>query len=199
MRREIARIESLTLEPLGEPAIEIACPKAVIPGPGQAVLAIEPGSDRPHRIKLFPTRITREGFITDRPPEPGWLPGIALDLLGPIGRGFSPPSNTHRWLLLGVGIPPKRLWPLIDLGLERGIALSVWTDCARLPLPPDKHSRPRLSRPGWHPAPHAALTLTRVNPRRVGRQPAGSRAVHADHPPAPDRAPPLTLGRAPRP
>jgi hypothetical protein len=144
MRREIARIEALTLEPLGEPAIEIACPKVIIPDPGQAVLAIEPGSDRPYRIKLCPTRMTPEGFITDQPPEPGWLPGTVLDLLGPVGRGFSPPLNTQRWLLLGVGMPPKRLWPLIDMGLERGIALSVWMDRAPLPLPPQVEFMPDL-------------------------------------------------------
>jgi len=144
MRRELARIEALTLEPLGEPAVQIACPEAVIPDPGQAVLAIEPGSDAPYRIVLYATRLKPEGFITDQPPEPGWLPGTALDLLGPVGQGFSPPVTTHRWLLLGVGMTPKRLWPLIDMGIERGIALSVWADGALPTLPPQVEFMPDL-------------------------------------------------------
>ena len=145
MRREIARIEALTLEPLCEPAVQIACPEAIIPKPGQAVLAIEPGSDEPYRTVLFPTRMTPGGFIADRSPAPSWLPGTVLDLLGPVGQGFSPPANTQRWLLLGVGMTPKRLWPLIDMGLERGIAISVWTDRAPLPLPPQVEFMPDLS------------------------------------------------------
>ncbi len=145
MHREMARIEALTLEPFGEPAIQIACPEAILPGPGQAVLVIEPGSDGPYRIVLYPTLITTGGFIADKPPEPGWLPGTALDLLGPVGRGFSPPVNAQRWLLLGVGMTPKRLWPLIDKGLERGIALSVWTDRALHPLPPQVEFMPDLN------------------------------------------------------
>lgn len=145
MRREIGRIEALTLEPLGEPAVQIACPEAIMPEPGQAVLTIELGSDRPYRMALYPTRMTPGGFIADRSPIPSWLPGTELDLLGPVGRGFSPPENSQRWLLLGVEMTPKRLWPLIDMGLERGIAISVWTNRAPLRLPPQVEFMPDLS------------------------------------------------------
>jgi len=127
MRRTKARIEAFTLEPAGEPGVRLACDAGAVPGPGQAVLALLPGSGQALRRVLFSTRRTSTGFTTDRPPEPGWRLGDELDLLGPVGRGFSPPDGARRWFLASLGRPASRLIPLIDLGLTRGAAVSLWT------------------------------------------------------------------------
>ena len=127
MRRTKARIEAFTLEPAGEPGVRLACDAGAVPGPGQAVLALLPGSGQALRRVLFSTRRTPTGFTTDRPPEPGWSLGDELDLLGPVGRGFSPPDGARRWFLASLGRPASRLIPLIDLGLTRGAAVSLWT------------------------------------------------------------------------
>ena len=127
MRRTKARIEAFTLEPAGEPGVRLACYAGAVPGPGQAVLALLPGSGQALRSVLFSTRRTPTGFTTDRPPEPGWRLGDELDLLGPVGRGFSPPDGARRWFLASLGRPASRLIPLIDLGLTRGAAVSLWT------------------------------------------------------------------------
>jgi dihydroorotate dehydrogenase electron transfer subunit len=127
MRRTKARIEAFTLEPAGEPGVRLACDAGAVPGPGQAALALLPGSGQALRHVLFSTHRTSTGFTTDRPPEPGWRLGDELDLLGPVGRGFSPPDGARRWFLASLGRPASRLMPLIDLGLTRGAAVSLWT------------------------------------------------------------------------
>jgi len=109
MHRAIARIEAFTLEPLGKPSIRITCEKRLIPNPGQAVMALMPGTKQSLRHVLFPVQICPEGFITDKVPDPGWRLGDKLDLLGPIGTGFSPPPSARRWLLAALGQYPGRL------------------------------------------------------------------------------------------
>jgi hypothetical protein len=132
MHRSIARIEAFTLEPIGKPAIRVTCEKRLIPNPGQAVMALMSGTDQSLRHVLFPVQVCTEGFITDKVPDPGWRLGDNLDLLGPIGTGFSPPPSARRWLLAALGQYPGRLLPLIDLGLAWGAALSLYVD---QPLP----------------------------------------------------------------
>lgn len=125
MRRSLARIEELTLEPAGSPSFRLHCRPSARPRPGQATLALLPGSEEPLRATLFPTRIDPEGFVADVPARPGWQPGVWLDLFGPLGRGFTPPRGAGRWLLASIGTSPARLLPLIALGLEGGVAISL--------------------------------------------------------------------------
>lgn len=125
MRRSLARIEELTLEPAGQPSFRLHCRPSARPRPGQASLALLSGSDEPLRATLFPTQIDPEGFIADIPARPGWQPGVWLDLLGPVGRGFTPPRGARRWLLVGFAASPARLLPLIPLALAEGAAASL--------------------------------------------------------------------------
>lgn len=128
MRRSIARIEAFTLEPIGRPAIRVTCEKRLIPNPGQAVMALMPDTDQSFRHVMFPVQIYTDGFITDKAPDPGWRLGDKLDLLGPVGTGFSPPSSAQHWLLAALGQTPGRLLPLIDLGLASGAAISLYVE-----------------------------------------------------------------------
>jgi hypothetical protein len=137
MRRSPARIEELTLEPSGQPSFRLRCRPSARPRPGQASLALLPGSGEPLRTTLFPSRIDPEGFIADVPARPGWQPGVWLDLLGPVGRGFNPPRGAKRWLLVGFGASPARLLPLIPLALAEGSAVSLVSTSRPPGIPPE--------------------------------------------------------------
>jgi dihydroorotate dehydrogenase electron transfer subunit len=126
----MARIEELTLEPAGEPSIRIVCHPSARPTPGQAALATVPGSRLPLRKTLFPTRIDADGFVADLPPDLAWRPGMRLDLLSPIGRGFSPPPNSRHWLLIGSGPGAAHLLPLIPWGLAQEASIVLATSSA---------------------------------------------------------------------
>jgi hypothetical protein len=119
----MARIEELTLEPTGTPSIRILCQPSARPAPGQAALATLPGSALPLRKTLFPTRIDADGFVADFPQGFAWHPGTRLDLLSPIGRGFSPPPDSRHWLLVGAGLGAFHLLPLIPWGLAQGASI----------------------------------------------------------------------------
>jgi hypothetical protein len=125
VRRTPARIEEWTLAPTGDPAMRIRCRPSARPAPGQAALALAPGRGETLRRTLFPAAIDAESFVADAEPPPAWQPGTRLDLLGPIGRGFSPPSAAQRWLLIGLGRSAARLLPLIPLGLARGATITL--------------------------------------------------------------------------
>jgi hypothetical protein len=130
MRRTLARIEELTLEPAGAPSIRILCHPSARPAAGQAALATLPGSVAALRRTLFPTRIDADGFVADLPQELSWQVGTRLDLLSPIGRGFSPPSGSRRWLLIGAGAGAAHLLPLIPWGLAQGASIVLATSSA---------------------------------------------------------------------
>jgi dihydroorotate dehydrogenase electron transfer subunit len=132
VRRGEGRIEAWTLDPTGSPAPRVASARRLIPAPGQAVLALSPGTGQPLRRALFPLQIHADGFIADGGADPAWAVGSRLDLLGPIGNGFRPPPGARRWLLAAPGGRADRLLPLLDQAVERGAAVALH---ARPPLP----------------------------------------------------------------
>jgi dihydroorotate dehydrogenase electron transfer subunit len=92
------------------------------------MLAYLHGSNAALRTHLYPSRIHTDGFTSVMLPSPAWHVGAELDLLGPIGRGFSPPPKSKRWVLLAIEISIDRLLPLVDEALERDVALAVYSD-----------------------------------------------------------------------
>jgi hypothetical protein len=132
MRQLSARITSHSLEPLGIPALVLRFLEPMSISPGQFVLAYLPDSKDAVRTRLFPTAIGDLGFTSDHLPGPAWQPGETLDLLGPLGKPFSPPEDTDRWLLLSLGNHPERLLPLVDLGGKRSASITFW---AKVPSP----------------------------------------------------------------
>jgi hypothetical protein len=126
----------MTLSPTGQPAVRLSCKPDIKLSPGQAVLACRPGDCQPLRKLLFPTQLFPDGFVADSPPEPNWRIGDTLNLWGPLGQGFSPPSNARRWLLASFENPPHRLLPLIQIGIERNVAMSLCSDVLPANLSP---------------------------------------------------------------
>lgn len=104
--------------------------------PGQICLAQANLPTQPFiRIPLYPFHKqpgVLEFLISPAHPYAGLEPGMALDLIGPCGRGFDlPPRGAH---LLLVAASPERLLPLIYLALERGFAITfLISDTAPLP------------------------------------------------------------------
>ena len=127
MRRFHGRFQGLALTPSGQPAIQLSCEPENLPLPGQGILAYKPGSQAALRRLLFPVEIFDNGFLSDCPTDPMWTLGDSLDLIGPLGTGFSPPTKADHWLLIKLTPYPDRLLPLIDIGLERGVTISLWS------------------------------------------------------------------------
>jgi hypothetical protein len=128
MRQLSARITRHSLEPLGVPALVVQFMEPASLSPGQFLMAYLPGSKDAIRTRLFPTSISDQGFTSDYVPGPAWRPGETLDLLGPLGKPFTPPQNSNRWFLLSLGSHPERLLPLIALGEERSASIAFWAN-----------------------------------------------------------------------
>jgi hypothetical protein len=141
MRQLSAKITTHSLEPLGVPALVVQFLEPASLNPGQFLLAYLPGSKEAIRTRLFPTLISNQGFTSDHLPGPAWRPGETLNLLGPLGKPFTPPENTDRWFLLSLGNHPERLLPLIDLGGERSASIAFWAK-GRSPWLPSFVERP---------------------------------------------------------
>lgn len=121
-----------------ERALRLQCPPALIPAPGQYVLAqATSDSHTPLAVPLFPAAHHPDGFTAAGPLPPAWSPGLHLRLRGPLGRGLVLPQHARRVGLLGLDTSPARLLPVLKPALEHGAAVAL--ACAALPagLPPD--------------------------------------------------------------
>ena len=132
-----AIITSHTLEPLGKPALTIELPEGITLGTGQFVLATLPGTIDPLRTRLFPIEVSANGFTSDHLPDPSWLPGRSVDILGPLGKPFLPPISARRWFLLSLGVHPERLLPLHELGRAQSASMAFWSQEPPPLLPSD--------------------------------------------------------------
>ena len=145
MRQFEARLESITLSSDGQAVARLSCRLEDIPSPGQAVMACKPGHCQPLRKVLFPAQTLPDGFVADSPLEPYWRIGDTLNLWGPLGQGFTPPSDAKRWLLASFENPPRRLSALFQMGLERNVAMSLCCDTIPIDLPPQVEWIPQIT------------------------------------------------------
>ena len=123
-------------------AARIACPRTLIPAPGQYLLAHDPASRDPLAVPVFPAGTCPEGFLAASPLPPGWNPGLALSLRGPLGRGFALPASARRVALAALDASPAYLLGLIPLAYAQGAALSLVCDDPPDGLPADVEIRP---------------------------------------------------------
>ena len=137
MQHGLGEVKSISIDPYGVRRLELACASNLIPSAGQVSLALLPATEQTIRFRLYPTEILKTGFVSDWTPEPHWLPGASLDLHGPVGVGFRPPSQAAKWLLMSFASLPSRLIPLIQRGLEDGVSISLWSDIGVVGMPKD--------------------------------------------------------------
>ncbi len=121
-------IQAHAISPAGKPALRLRVEPGSRPSPGQPFLAYLNESTAPIRTALYPSRLHRDGFTTIDIPSPAWTIGAQVQLMGPIGRGFSPPTKSKRRLVIALGQPIDRLIPLIDAAVKSDISIAAFTD-----------------------------------------------------------------------
>jgi dihydroorotate dehydrogenase electron transfer subunit len=84
---------------------------------------------------VFPSRIDSNGINVEFPLLFPALPGSIIDLLGPLGRGFTPPKGSKNWLLISFGEITDRFFPLLKFGLAAGVEISWWVEKTPRNLP----------------------------------------------------------------
>jgi len=109
----------------GLPSAHIVCEAAVIPTPGQYLLAHEQGSDAPLATELFAAGYHLDGFIAAPPIRRDWRPGSVLNLRGPLGSGFHLPGDARRVALIACNDDPSRLLPLAEVAVRRDAAVAL--------------------------------------------------------------------------
>jgi dihydroorotate dehydrogenase electron transfer subunit len=140
VRQLILRVFEISTASGGQ--IRVRCDGEAAPRstPGQVWLARAESPTQPFlRLPLFPDSTPGGGFefLVDRAhPYAALAPGLGLDLVGPVGRGFSLPPRAAHVLLVAASL--ERLSPLLYHALERQFAVAVLIpESARLPaLPP---------------------------------------------------------------
>lgn len=113
----------------------------LVAAPGQflQVLCREPEAFSPFLRRAIPLhRLSTDRVdLLVRPDEPGraWLtrrrPGDTLDVLGPLGRGFTLPDTPGHLLLLAHGHGVAPLVGLLDQALDRGWAVTLLATATR--------------------------------------------------------------------
>ena len=169
MRRWLAHVLALATTASGTAAVRIGAAPGAIPTPGQVSLACQPGAQDPLRQVLVPIELLLGEFTCLQPEGVRWLPGDELDLLGPIGRGFSPPSDRARWLLAVFDLAPEVLSPLLTVGLARRVELAIWSE-QRGAYPPQVEVLPELA-PAVAWADYVALAVSPGGLERLSTDP----------------------------
>jgi hypothetical protein len=113
----------------------ITCASGLIPAPGQYLLAHADGSDAPLPVPVFFSDPAPNGFRAAQPLPPEWIPGTALHLRGPLGRGFSLPPSARHVALVAFDGSPARLRGLIEPALEQEASLALVCSHAPADLP----------------------------------------------------------------
>ena len=107
--------------------LRISCPPGLIPSPGQYLLAAD-GSDSPLPVPLFHTDSASQGFVAAASAPAAWIPGLELQLRGPLGRGFTLPLSARRVGLIALAESPARLKGMIRPALTHDAAVVLVCD-----------------------------------------------------------------------
>jgi hypothetical protein len=148
----------------GRRAARLTCPPALIPAPGQYLLA-QAGDDAPLPAPVFQAGTTPGGFYAAPPIPSDWLPGTELTLRGPLGHGFHLPAAARKVALAAFGDNSARLLSLLEPALAQNAAVVLLTDTPPIDLPTALEISPLSALPEIAPwadylaldAPRAAL------------------------------------------
>ena len=132
-----ATVELLEVRLEGEGLVggRIAAPPRLALKPGQYLLARAPGLAEVLPTALFPASISTEDIILAPCLPASWLPGIALNLRGPLGKGFHLPPTARRIALASLDAHPYRLMPLVIQALSLGLEIALFTQLIPAGLP----------------------------------------------------------------
>lgn len=133
----MGRITEVCLDSLGKLQVRIACPSGAIPGAGQYLRAWVPGDEQQALpLCLFPAEMQENGFLAAPPAPANWLPGMRLQLYGPLGAGFHIAPGVRRLALAAFGETPSRLLPLIPIALAQQADVTLFSELNPALLPP---------------------------------------------------------------
>jgi len=119
-------IEEIYLD--GRRAARFSCPPALIPAPGQYLLAHAADSDSPLAHPVYLAGTCPGGFYAAPPLPLNWLPGVKLTLRGPLGHCFTLPVSSRFVALAAFGETSARLLPLLEPALAQKAAVVLLTD-----------------------------------------------------------------------
>lgn len=122
-------IRHIRLDALGQTQAWIDCESKLIPAPGQYLLGRSlSDTHSPLACCLFPAELASSGFWAASPLPYSWLPGIALELRGVLGHGFSGFSNARRIALASISKDSSRLLPIVHQASHHGAAVTLFAD-----------------------------------------------------------------------
>ena len=120
----------------GRRAARIACPPALVPAPGQYLLAtVSSNTAAAIAQPVYSAGTCATGFYAAPPLPAYWLPGAVLELRGPIGHGFSLPPSARKVLLAAFDGSCARILALLEPSLAQKASVVLLTDQARTDLP----------------------------------------------------------------
>ncbi|MCX6081633.1 MAG: hypothetical protein NTW32_19060 [Chloroflexi bacterium] len=128
-------IEEVYLD--GRRAARISCPPALIPAPGQYLLATCDSDQQAALAQaVYSAGICPGGFFAAPALPVHWLPGARLNLRGPLGHGFSLPASARQVALVAFGGNGARVLALLEpaLAQKAGVVLLADQPPAGLPL-----------------------------------------------------------------
>lgn len=118
-------------------AIRIRHQLSRLPEPGEYFLAFAPGSSQVLPTALFPYEMDTERLTLCGNFPVEWQPGTSINLQGPLGNGFHPPSIAGKIALLAIDAAlSDRLYALMLQSLTRGLAVAWVADSIPQQFPP---------------------------------------------------------------
>jgi Iron-sulfur cluster binding domain of dihydroorotate dehydrogenase B len=129
MQTRPGMVKEVRLDAAGRPAAWIECQLQSVPEPGQYLMGWGANDlDAALAAPLFASELAPGGFLAAAPLPSNWEPGTRLELRGPLGNGFRLPAVARRLALGAVGDSLDRLLPLVQQGLRREMAVTLYTD-----------------------------------------------------------------------
>ncbi len=144
-------------------AARIACPPALIPAPGQYLLATPLSEPLPVLAQpLFSAGVCLGGFYAAPPLPANWLPGAVLRLRGPLGHGFSLPPGARKVALAAPHGNSARLLALLEPALAQKASVALLSSQPPAGLPAALEILPSAALPEILPwADYLAIDLPR--------------------------------------
>ena len=144
-------------------AIRISHQLSRLPEPGEYFLAFVPGSSQGLPIALFPYEMDTDSLALRGNFPVEWQPGTSINIQGPLGNGFHPPSIAGKIALLALDASlSDRLYALMLQSLSRGLAVAWVADSIPQQFPPQVEllaSSDLVEAVNWSDYSAAAVTL----------------------------------------
>ncbi len=145
MKMCAARVSALDLDERGRLAARLETAQVIDPAPGQYYL-VDDGAAVCAQV-IYPVPGEDLDLLALAPLPGMWQPGLALRLLGPLGRGFNLPVPLRRLALAVIDDSPSRLLYLARQANRQGAEVALFADPPLPVLPSWLEASPLASLP----------------------------------------------------